>query len=113
MLLPLALLCSHFRGGARFAPTPFSWAHFTGIRAIQNSHALHYLGEKGMEASTVLEVSTAGNKPLYTIKVEGVDGRALNDELFVVARAIAAEKDALVFTILTAAPDANYRIPLL
>jgi len=46
------------------------------------------VGEKGMEAATVLEVSTADKKRLYTLKVEGVDGRTMNDELFVVARGL-------------------------
>lgn len=46
------------------------------------------LGEKGMDASTVLEVSKPDQKALYTLKVEGVDGRLVNDELFVVARGL-------------------------
>jgi hypothetical protein len=46
------------------------------------------LGEKGMEATTVLEVSKPDQKALYTLKVEGVDGRTMDDQLFVVARGL-------------------------
>jgi hypothetical protein len=38
-----------------------------------------------MEATTVLEVSKPDQKALYTLKVEGVDGRTMDDQLFVVA----------------------------
>jgi hypothetical protein len=43
--------------------------------------------EKGMEALTELAVSRGG-KLLYTLKVEGFDGRPLDDTLYVIARGV-------------------------
>lgn len=46
------------------------------------------VGEKGMEASTVLEVFGPKDKLIYTLKVEGVDGRVFHDELYVISRGL-------------------------
>lgn len=50
------------------------------------------LGEKGMEASSLIEAWPLGvdrkEKPKYTIKVEGVDARSLDNELLVVSRGL-------------------------
>jgi hypothetical protein len=50
------------------------------------------VGDKGMEASTLVEAWPLGGdrneKPKYTIKVEGVDARSLDNELLIVARGL-------------------------
>ena len=50
------------------------------------------LGDKGMEASTLIEAWPLGvdrkEKPKYTIKVEGVDARSLNYDLLIVTRGL-------------------------
>ena len=50
------------------------------------------LGDKGMEASTLIEAWPLGvdrkEKPKYTVKVEGVDARSLDNELLIVTRGL-------------------------
>lgn len=50
------------------------------------------LGEKGMEASTLIEAWPLGvdrkEKPKYSIKVEGVDARSIDNELLIVSRGL-------------------------
>jgi hypothetical protein len=50
------------------------------------------MGEKGTEASTVLEAWPLGSdlkvKPAYSLKVAGIDGRVMNDQLFIVTRGL-------------------------
>lgn len=50
------------------------------------------VGDKGMEATTTLEVwplrADQRQKPLYTLKVAGVDGRTMDSALFVVTRGL-------------------------
>ena len=50
------------------------------------------IGDKGMEASTLIEAWPLGvdrkEKPKYTIKVEGVDARSLNYDLLIVTRGL-------------------------
>jgi len=50
------------------------------------------MGEKGMEAQTRLEVWPLGSgravKPRYSIEVEGVQGQALDNSLFIVSRGL-------------------------
>lgn len=50
------------------------------------------IGDKGMEASTLIEAWPLGidrkEKPKYTIKVEGVDARSLDNELLIVTRGL-------------------------
>ena len=50
------------------------------------------LGDKGMEASTLIEAWPLGvdrkEKPKYSIKVNGVDARALNYDLLIVTRGL-------------------------
>ena len=45
------------------------------------------VGEKGVEASIVVEASRGGKK-LYTFRVEGVNGRVFDGHLFVVERGL-------------------------
>ena len=66
-----------------------------------------------MEASTVLEVSTASNKPLYTIKVESVDGRTLKDDLFVVARGLEDVEWWSVYRLADGKPLFDTHVPVL
>jgi hypothetical protein len=50
------------------------------------------IGDKGMEASTVVEAWPFGvdrkEKPKYTVKVAGVDARSLDNELLIVTRGL-------------------------
>ena len=71
------------------------------------------LGEKGMEATTVLEVSKPDQKAaLYTLKVEGVDGRTMNDELFVVARGLEDVEWWSVYRLADGKPLFDTHVPL-
>jgi hypothetical protein len=58
----------------------------------KTTHSKQVLGDIGMEASVTLEAWRLGEdlwqKPLYTLKTTGEDGRAIDNALFVVSRGL-------------------------
>jgi hypothetical protein len=64
----------------------------SGLVLRMTTHLKHFVGEKGMEASTTTEAWKLGadlkTKPLYSVIVEGTESRTVEGALFAVSRGL-------------------------
>ncbi|MBI2687502.1 MAG: hypothetical protein HYX27_14410 [Acidobacteria bacterium] len=63
-----------------------------GLVLRKTEQTRQVMGDKGMEASTLVEAWPLGagrkGKPAYSLKVEGVDGHAMDNELYIITRGL-------------------------